>query len=79
MSWLPMPIPPHCKVVLTTVRSDTTYKVLGARGDNTTVTLPLMSDVTMRSKVVREHLAMHCKALDECQLQRIVSSKLSDR
>lgn len=79
MTWLPQPLPPHCKVVVTTIKSDTTYKSLEQRADNQTITIPLLSDADTRSKVIEEHLAMHCKALDSSQMERIVHCKLSER
>ncbi len=79
MSWLPHPLPPHCKIVFTTVSSDATYRTLSQREDNQMVVMPLLGDVNTRSQVIREHLAMHCKALDPNQLERIVHCKLSDR
>ena len=79
MNWLPQPLPPHCKVVVTSIKSDTTYQSLSQRPDNETITIPLLGDVDTRSKVIGEHLAMHCKALDPCQLERIVLCKLSER
>ncbi len=79
LSWLRPKLPAHCKVVITTLNSDATYRALSNRPDNRTVAMPLLGDVETRSRVIGEHLAMHCKALDASQLQRIVQCKLSDR
>ena len=39
----------------------------------------LLPGTTSKSRVVKEYLAIHCKCLNDAQLDRIVSSKLSDR
>ena len=79
MSWLPLKLPPQCKIVLTTVRSDLTYKTLSQRPDTKVLLVPLFTDNNQKSSMVTENLAIHCKCLDQAQLQRVVTSKLSDR
>ena len=79
MTWLPHPLPPQCKVIVTTAKSDLSYKALCQRSDTTTLTMASLTDLTSKQQIVKEHLAMHCKSLDEEQLSRIVSCKLSHR
>ncbi|XP_033647263.1 uncharacterized protein LOC117306832 [Asterias rubens] len=79
MSWLPEKLPAQCKIVLTTVRSDLTYKSLSQRQDTQVLLVPLFTDRGQKSSMVTENLAIHCKCLDEVQLQKVVTSKLSDR
>ncbi|XP_013385421.1 TPR repeat-containing protein DDB_G0287407 isoform X2 [Lingula anatina] len=79
MAWLPMPLPPQCKIIITTAKSDLTYRSLVHRGDTQIVKVPLISDNVSKSKIIQEHLAVHCKSLNSEQIERIVSCKLSDR
>ena len=79
MKWLPARLPPHCKIIITTVRSDLTYKSLNGRGDNETLTIPLFSKSSHKAAVIKRHLAMHCKCLDADHLKIITGCKLSSR
>ena len=76
---MPQPLPPQCRVILTTAHSDLTFKVLCQRKDTKTLMVPRLSDPASRREVIEEYLAMHCKCLNNEQLDRIVSCKLSDR
>ncbi|XP_019634220.1 PREDICTED: uncharacterized protein LOC109477408 [Branchiostoma belcheri] len=78
-TWLPFPLPPQCRIIVTTTRSDLTYKALVNRPDVTDLNVPLLADSPSKSTVMEEHLAEHCKCLDSGQLQRIVECKLSSR
>ena len=79
MGWLTLPLPPQCKIIMTTSASDLTYKVLQQRPDTKVVAMPTLNDKQSRSNLIQEHLAMHCKSLTEEQLWRITSSKLSNK
>lgn len=77
--WLPPNLPPQCKIIFTSVRSDITFKSLSQRLDTKVLTVPLLSNTASKNEVIREHLAMHCKCLSNEQLDRIVNCKLSGR
>ncbi|XP_022099088.1 uncharacterized protein LOC110983816 isoform X2 [Acanthaster planci] len=79
MSWLPATMPPQCQIILTTVRSDLTYKTLSQRGDTQVLPVPLFKDKGQKSAMVANNLAIHCKCLDRGQMEKVVTSKLSDR
>ncbi|XP_038054126.1 tetratricopeptide repeat protein 41-like isoform X2 [Patiria miniata] len=79
MSWLPAALPPQCQIVLSTVRSDLTYKTLSQRGDTQVLPVPLFRDKGQKTTMVANNLAVHCKCLDQAQMEKVVASKLSDR
>ena len=79
MKWLPARLPPHCKIIITTVRSDLTYKSLNGRHDNETLTIPLFRKSSHKAAVIKRHLAMHCKCLNANHLKTITGCKLSSR
>ena len=79
MTWLPCPLPPQCKVIVTCSRSDVAHKTLSQRDDVKIVSVPLLKDARSKVKVIREYLAIHCKCLDKAQLNHIINCKLSDR
>ena len=79
MTWLPYPLPPQCKIIITSARSDSSYRVLSGRADTKVVKVPLLTDTATRKEVICEYLAIHCKCLTDQQLEKVVSCKLSDR
>nr|XP_054750859.1 uncharacterized protein LOC129256719 [Lytechinus pictus] len=79
MKWLPDVLPSHCKIIITTVRSDLTYKSLMNRPDCETLSVPLFESTADKGTVIERHLAMHCKCLDASHLKKIVNCKLSSR
>ena len=79
MSWLPFPLPPQCKMIMTTARSDMTYRNLTSRPDCVTLRVPVMTNKEAKRDIIEEYLAMHCKNLSEEQLDKIVACKLSER
>ena len=42
MGWLPSPLPPQCKVIITSARSDTAHKALSQRNDINIHDIPLL-------------------------------------
>ena len=79
LDWLPYPLPPQCKIIVTSLKSDLTYRQLSGRGDVKTVQIPPLKDSEHRRAIVRDHLALHCKALNGEQLERIVSCRHADK
>ena len=73
LNWLPMPLPPHCKVIVTTVKSDVTYVELENRPDASVIPIPMLCNTKCRRQVVEENLASHGKCLNEEQLERIIN------
>ena len=78
MSWLPQPLPPQCKLIVTTAKSDRSFCHLSRRRDAEFLTVPLIKDSEAKTDVIREYLALHCKCLNEEQIERVVTARLSD-
>lgn len=79
LEWLPQPLPPQCKLIVTTFRSDTTYHRLSQCGHVRTLPVPPLSDLDHKADIIKELLAVHCKCLSSEQLDRIVTCRLSDK
>nr|XP_006820707.1 PREDICTED: uncharacterized protein LOC100366770 [Saccoglossus kowalevskii] len=79
MSWLSATLPPQCKIILTTVKSDLSFRGLAMRKDAIFHSVSLITDPDIRCSIVEEHLAVHCKSLDKEQINMILECKLSER
>ena len=79
LGWLPAVLPPHCRIIFTTARSDATYRALQLRPDTKTLTVPVLDDLGLRREVIQGHLAVHCKCLDDSHLERVINCRLSSR
>ena len=77
LSWIPYPLPPKCRIIISSHRSDLTAKQLSARPDVELATLPVMSDVTSRRNVIERYLTPCEKFLNESQWDKIMRSVLS--
>uniref|UniRef100_A0A8C5K313 Tetratricopeptide repeat domain 41 n=1 Tax=Jaculus jaculus TaxID=51337 RepID=A0A8C5K313_JACJA len=75
-SWLPHPLPPHCKFVLTTISSSVSCKLLCARPDVKTVELACTGDEDTKLSIFRRHLSAHALDLFS-QSQPILKKKPS--
>ncbi|KAG8461410.1 hypothetical protein KFE25_010597 [Diacronema lutheri] len=79
LSWLPCPLPPLCRVVVSACARDAVASVLRRRADCTCVELRELSCAVDREGVLRGHLALAHKALDDAQLARVLACPLSSR
>ncbi|KAI4901550.1 hypothetical protein NFI96_013088 [Prochilodus magdalenae] len=76
LRWLPVALPSHCKLIVTTTTTDLTYKSLSSRSDVQVFTWPGISDPCVQHGIFRRHLALPCKELPALLLQRIMGRKL---
>ena len=76
LSWLPNDIPPTCRVVLSTTRSDITYKYLSSRADVHLIDIPLLLG-DEKARVLHEWLGQHARYLEPRDQAIILAGKLS--
>ncbi|XP_033120018.1 putative tetratricopeptide repeat protein 41 [Anneissia japonica] len=79
MNWLPNPLPNHCKVIISTIKSDLTYKSLLSRPDVVIHQVPAFSDATDKASIMEKHLALYFKSLDAHQMEQVLNCPMSDR
>nr|XP_014348829.1 PREDICTED: putative tetratricopeptide repeat protein 41 [Latimeria chalumnae] len=76
-SWLPQPLPPQCKLILTTVSSDLSCKSIAGRQDVQAVQVTNTSDSRVRSSMLQGHLPALCKEMEEGHVISVLHKKLS--
>ena len=78
LSWLPNNIPPACRVVVSTTRSDVSYKYLSSRPDVHLINIPPLNS-NEKSRVLHEWCGAHARYLDPRDEATILAGKLSGR
>jgi hypothetical protein len=78
LSWLPIDIPPACRVVVSTTRSDISYKYLSSRSDVHLINIPSLNN-NDKSRVLHEWCGLHASYLNSRDEATILAGKLSGR
>jgi len=78
-SWLPLPLPPQCRLVLTTSTSDLSCSNLAKRPDTTFLILSNLNTTKLKAEFLEDHMLMHYDHLKRSHMQNIFESKLSGR
>ncbi|XP_072341070.1 tetratricopeptide repeat protein 41-like isoform X1 [Scyliorhinus torazame] len=76
-SWLPWPLPAHCKLIVTSASSNLAYKSLSQHEEVNVVQLSNRTEDKFRIHIFKKHLAMPYKEINEHQIQNIINRKLS--
>ncbi|XP_078075779.1 tetratricopeptide repeat protein 41-like [Mustelus asterias] len=76
-SWLPWPLPRHCRLIVTSATSNLAYKSLSMYEKVKLVHLSNRTEDTFRIRIFQNHLAMPHKELHESHIQNIMDRKLS--
>ncbi|XP_038637119.1 tetratricopeptide repeat protein 41 isoform X2 [Scyliorhinus canicula] len=76
-SWLPWPLPAHCKLIVTSASSNLAYKSLSQHEEVNVVQLSNRTEDKFRIHIFKNHLAMPHKEINEHQIQNIMNRKLS--
>lgn len=76
LHWLPNPLPPQCKLVITTTSTDLTYKSLTLRPDVCTLPWPGLSDFWARRSILLKHLTLPYQEPPRNLLQSLLGRKL---
>ncbi|KAL2087342.1 hypothetical protein ACEWY4_016170 [Coilia grayii] len=78
MMWLPVSLPPQCKLIVTTTSSDLTYKSLIGRSDIRIITWAgLTADPALRRDVLLHHLSLPAREPAAPLVQGIVGRRSS--
>ena len=78
LSWLPDVIQPACRVVVSTTRSDISYKYLSSRFDVHFINIPNLSSGE-KARVLHEWCGSHASYLDPRDQATILAGRLSGR
>eukprot|EP00063_Salmo_salar_P033918 XP_014008753.1 PREDICTED: tetratricopeptide repeat protein GNN-like isoform X4 [Salmo salar] len=74
LCWLPDPLPPQCKILITATSTDVTYQRLTLRPDVHTLPWPGLSDPWVRRSVLLQHLTLPCQEPHRTLLQFILGT-----
>ncbi|WAR26485.1 TTC41-like protein, partial [Mya arenaria] len=78
-SWIPLPLPPQCRIVITTLVSDLSCTNLRKRPDASFLTLSNLNTTKVKAELLEDHMQMHYEHLKRFQLQTLFESKMSGR
>ncbi|XP_032217756.1 tetratricopeptide repeat protein 41 isoform X2 [Nematostella vectensis] len=79
LTWLPKEIPEFCRLIITTIKSDITYRALKQRKDSYFIELNNVLDAKSKRKLLEEYVgANYTNFMDEQHYAKILSSKLSE-
>ncbi|XP_077971981.1 uncharacterized protein LOC120339237 [Styela clava] len=78
LSWLPDKIPSTCRIILSTRRSDLTYKSLTERKDVSINWIPILSKPD-RIKILKTHLTRHSLNIGTINSEKITGNRLSEK
>lgn len=73
--WLPLPLPPQCRIICTTCRSDVSYHALGMRRDTITHRMPLLETVKLRTHLMEDYMQDNFEYLKRDQLDLLHDMK----
>nr|XP_022299795.1 uncharacterized protein LOC111108304 isoform X3 [Crassostrea virginica] len=79
LKWLPFPLPPHCRIIFTSCRSDLTYHSLSTRKDTIMHTVPSFNTPKIRTAFLDEAMLQHFDHLSEENIQQVHVIKLSHK
>lgn len=77
--WLPFPLPPHCRIILSTTNADLSYRCLQRRGDVSIIMSPAVGDLSAKmsylEKCLKPHVAPHVRNRKRqiCEMRMLVS------
>ena len=77
MQWLPVDIPPSCRLIITTSKADITFQSLSIRKDIYVIQVPQLFDSPAKRTLLREYVGFDSKFLSEDYTAKITSAKLS--
>ncbi|KAK3101125.1 hypothetical protein FSP39_001142 [Pinctada imbricata] len=77
--WLPFPLPPQCRLIFTTCRSDLSYHSLSLRHDAKLITMPMFDSEKIRISYVEEVMDIHYDNLTPSNKQQVLDIKLSTK
>lgn len=77
MQWLPSCVPVSCRVIITTTKSDMTYRALSQRKDVNCIDVPHLFDVRGKTDLIREYVGSNYNFLDSSRISKITSSSLA--
>lgn len=79
LKWLPFPLPPHCRLIFTSCRSDLTYHSLSTRKDTIMHTVPSFNTPKIRTAFLEDAMLQHFDHLNEENIQQVHDIKLSHK
>lgn len=78
LDWLPDKLPKFCRMIITTVKSDITYRALKKRTDTTVIEVANLLDSKAQRNLLSEYVGgNYAKFMDDQHFAKISSSKLS--
>ena len=68
-TWLPMPLPQQCKLVLTTAKSDFSHTSLSRRPDVQFLTVSNLNTTKLKAEFLEDHMQRHFDHLNRVHIQ----------
>ncbi|XP_074644874.1 tetratricopeptide repeat protein 41-like [Tubulanus polymorphus] len=78
LEWLPIPLPPQCKIIISLSSSDQAFRPLTERADTKTTRVPPLADQNETMLFMQEYLFNSGKILSPAHNRVIRQSRLSD-
>ncbi|XP_048741170.2 uncharacterized protein LOC125655060 isoform X3 [Ostrea edulis] len=79
LKWLPFPLPPQCRIIITSCRSDLTYHSLSSRKDTILHTVPSFHSPKIQKAFLEDAMLQHFDHLNEENVQQVHDMKLSSK
>lgn len=73
--WLPFPLPPQCRLICTTCRSDLSYHGMTSRRDIVLRSVPLLNTDKLRNNFLEDHMQFQFKYLKPADFETVHSLK----
>ncbi|XP_055958244.1 tetratricopeptide repeat protein 41 [Patella vulgata] len=78
-NWLPFPLPPQCKLIVTTSRSDLTCHSLSKRADVKIVHVKKLFESQQKQLILMENMKHNYEKLSKHNLKQVLDIKLTDK
>ncbi|XP_067684110.1 tetratricopeptide repeat protein 41-like [Haliotis asinina] len=77
--WLPSTLPQKCRIILTTTRSDLTFRNLSKRSDVQLISIPSITSDSHKMQLLQDSMKQHYSHISKSCLQQILDIKLACR
>lgn len=79
LSWLPVPLPPQCRLIVSTTQSDLTYKALAKRSDAIILSVPSLASNQFRISFLEDSMGDHFPLLSRENIKQVLDLDISSK